>query len=242
MPQSQHTQTPTPGPDSQDPSSGTGPKTPSGGSPERPSYSPVTPTSEEPNLPVPPSLALQHSPAPVVKPDPDFIDTPEAPPVNLDENADAIALRAALSALQFQRQQSLKDIKDLERIKNATIDDPNGFLEHLKASQTDSGIRKGVEVELNSDSDDEESGERQEGNSADEKEPKFPKFPLAQNVIRAPPIEWSKYGVVGEPFEKMHETQRRQPGGTFTGLLPQRTHQVAAPYNPFGDRINQTKK
>ncbi|KPI43613.1 uncharacterized protein AB675_6670 [Cyphellophora attinorum] len=179
------------------------------------SYSPVTPTSSEEALPI------QESTDPNSKSTPEFIDTPEAPPVNLDENTDAIALRAALSILQLQRQQGLRDIRDLEKMKAAAIKDPDGFVEHLKASKNTTAQRDGVEVDVDDDEDSEND------DSAEERsESKFPKFPAAQNVVRAPPIEWAKYGVVGAAL----------------GQPPQDPHQIAAPYKHFVDRNNAPQK
>jgi hypothetical protein len=206
------------------------PKRPASGSPERPSYSPVTPTSSEEALPV------QESTDPNSRSTPEFIDTPEAPPVNLDENTDAIALRAALSILQLQRQQGLKDIRDLEKMKAAAIKDPDGFVEHLRASKNSTTEREGVEVDVDGDEDSET-----DGSAEDASDSKFPKFPAAQNVVRAPPIEWAKYGVVGEPLDKIYKVQQQNPGATL-GQPPQEPHQIAAPYKHFVDRSSAPKK
>ena len=230
MPQSQpglpHTQSPA----SQERSSSN--RASSSGSPERPSYSPVTPTLSEAVLPV--QSVTTNGPPPAPK----FIDTPESQTVNLEENADAIALRAALSILQVQRQQSLKDIRDLDRMKAAAIEDPAGFVEHLKASDTTTGIRQGVDFDVEDDLSEEDV------KMDDEKPSKLPKFPTAQNIVRMPPIEWAKYGIVGEPLDKMHDQQRRQPGTQPNMSHKQNTregHRIAKPYDPFTDRIEAKK-
>lgn len=196
----------------------------SSGSPERPSYSPVTPTLPEAVLPdQQPGQAL---PRPA-----EFIDLPQALPVSLDDNSDAIAMRAALSILQMQRQQSLRDIRDLDKMKTAAIEDPEAFVEHLKASKLSTNPRQGVDVDC-------DDGSENEAQNNDPSEPQFPRFPTAQNVVRAPPVEWTKYGIVGEPLDKMHEAQRRYPGGSQNS----QPHQIAGPYKPFSDRLNDAKK
>lgn len=196
----------------------------SSGSPERPSYSPVTPTLSEATLP-----NQQYS----QEPSTDFIEQPEALPVSLDDNPDAIAMRAALSILQMQRQQSLRDIRDLDKMKTAAIEDPEAFVERLKAHELSAAPRQGVDVDYD-DPEDED---------ADQAEPRLPRFPDAQNVVRAPPVEWSKYGIVGEPLDQMHELQRRYPGSDLSRTSkPPQPHQIAGPYKPFSDRLTDTKK
>lgn len=202
----------------------------SSGSPERPSYSPVTPTLPEA------VLSTQQSNSQGASRPAEFIDLPEALPVSLDENPDAIALRAALSILQMQRQQSMRDMRDLEKMKKAAIKDPDGFVEHLKANKLSAAAREGVDVDYEDDEDDDEDEKVPEAQSS---ESKFPRFPTPQNVVRAPPVEWSKYGIVGEPLDQMHEFQRRHPGATSLNSQP---HQIAGPYKPFTDRLNDTKK
>lgn len=162
---------------------------------------------------------------------------PEPLPVSLDDNSDAIAMRAALSILQMQRQQSLRDIRDLDKLKTAAAQDPDGFIEHLKATNLSNSTRDSVDVDYDETTEDE--SEEPETSS------KFPRFPSAQNVVRAPPVEWRKYGIVGEPLEKMHEVQRIYPGWTDNGTsVPptQEPHRIATPYKPFTDRLNDKKK
>ena len=94
--------------------------------PRRPSFSPVTPTISHASL-----VSGDHA----ARPAPDWIDEPEPLPLSLEDNADAIALRAAISILQLQRQQSLRDIKALDKMKAAALRDPETFLDDLKAGK-----------------------------------------------------------------------------------------------------------
>jgi hypothetical protein len=214
----------------------TGSNKASSGSPERPSYSPVTPTLPEAVLP---NVIQQSSTSQDSSQPPEFIEQPDPLPVSLDENPDAIAMRAALSILQMQRQQSLRDMRDLEKLKKAAIKDPEGFVEHLKASKLTAAARDGVDVDYGDDEEEDEDGEDEPAQEARKSESQFPRFPGPQNVVRAPPVEWSKYGIVGEPLDQMHEYQRRHPGATTYNTQP---HQIAGPYKPFTDRLNDTKK
>ena len=152
--------------------------------------------------------------------------------LSLDENADAIALRNAISILQIQRQQSIKDIQSLERLRQAALDDPQGFLSDLKDNKLTRPARTGVDV------DDEDSGD----GDADPDRSKFGTIPASQNVVRCPPVNWDKYHVVGESLDRLHEQQRNFPGVTDeqirrSGHPPK--HMIAAPYRPGIDRLEE---
>jgi len=199
-------------------------------SPPRPSYSPVTPTlSHE-------KLAVQEKPD---KPDQQWIDEPPPLPLTLDDNVDAIALRATISLLQMQRQQSLKDIRDLDKTRDAAVDDPRGFADDLRAGK----LKKLMPNEIDFDEVEyEDADDDVEASRANEVASKFGRLPNAQNVARCPPIEWSKYHIVGQPLENMHEMQRRFPGvlekDFATGATPNE-HDVTTPYRPFKDKLNK---
>jgi len=198
----------------------------SSGSPPRPSYSPVTPTLPHPALAVDPADSQTLPP---------WIDEPEAPPVSLDENPDAMALRAAISILQLQRQQSLRDIKELDRIKRVALAEPEAFIKELKAGNLSKPPPTGIDMDVDDSSGDEEMHDNQPGS-------KFGLLPTAQNIIRCPPIEWEKYHVVGEPLDRLHEEQKRYPGTTDNqhGRINQAPeHLVAAPYRPFVDKLEE---
>ncbi|KAL2182722.1 hypothetical protein L209DRAFT_759938 [Thermothelomyces heterothallicus CBS 203.75] len=95
------------------------------------------------------------------------------------------------------------------------------------------------------------------------------RLPRPQNVVRCPPINWAKYGVVGESLDKLHAEQVAAPtpgapmvlgpGGTYefkaggsaedqsrgattAGEQPRRLVGVAAPYNPFRDKLEKKGK
>ena len=159
---------------------------------------------------------------------------PEADPVSLDNNSDAIAMRAAISILQMQRQQSLKDIKDLEKMRRAAADDPEAFVNDLNSGKLTPQPRAVVDVDEEDTSDDEQPDAS--------KDPQFGKFPAPQNVVRAPPIEWSKYHIVGEPLDRMHEVQRRYPGlkeEMLDAVQKPQPHTIASPYKAFADKLDE---
>jgi hypothetical protein len=198
------------------------------GSPERPSYSPVTPTLSQS------SLAGQDDEREEVPPE--WISEPEALPMNLDTNPDAMALRSALSILQVQRRQAIKDMQDLEHMKEAALKDPDRFVKDLQAGKLSRPPKAGIEI------DDIESAAQE--NEAAEDASKFGKFPRPQNVLRAPPVEWAKYHVVGEPLERMHQVQQQYPGLTEAqraGSERPQPHVVAAPYRPFADKLDEAR-
>ena len=198
--------------------------------PPRPSFSPVTPTITQASL----ANVGQDSRPPL-----DWIDEPEPLPISLEDNSDAIALRAAISILQLQREQSLRDIRALDTMKAAALREPESFAENLKAGKLSKSPPSGI-TNLD-DSDDEMTDGPIENDQRASETSKFGKFPNAQNVVRCPPINWDKYHVVGESLDKLHEQQRRRPssGDFLSGDGDQQhEHVIAAPYRPFVDKLN----
>ena len=198
----------------------------SSGSPPRPSYSPVTPTLVHTSL----IDATSEIPA---QPLPEWIDQPEGEPVSLEENADAIAVRAAISVLQMQRQQSLRDIRGLEVMKQTAMAEPEAFVEALKAGRLAKTPASGVELDSESEDDD---------HIQEDVQSKFGKFPPLQNIVRCPPVAWEKYHVIGEPLDKLHEEQRRRPGtkeDAYGNVVLAPEHVIAAPYRPLIDKVDE---
>jgi hypothetical protein len=153
--------------------------------------------------------------------------------VSLDDNSDAIALRAALSILQIQRQQALQDMRDLDKMKKAAIEDPEQFVKDLEDGKLNRSSQGSVAV------DDAEDATEEEKTAS-----RFGQFPSAQNVTRCPPVEWAKYHVVGEPLDRMHEVQQHYPGHNedhHDGTNRPEPHVIAAPYRPFVDRLDRAR-
>ena len=202
--------------------------------PPRPSYSPVTPTLSDTHLP---------SPGHSTRQPPEWIDEPDPLPLNLEDNPDAIALRAAISILQLQRQQSLRDIRNLDKMKAAAIQRPEAFIEDLKAGKLAQPPPVGVvnvDAADSSDDDDDASGGKSRLEAVNKE---FGMLPTSQNVVRCPPIDWAKYHVVGESLDRLHEDQRKRPGsGELTEEDGERVreHVIAAPYSPFVDKIDRS--
>lgn len=196
------------------------------GSPHRPSYSPVTPTLSHTSLVGHDSSELQWN------------DNPRGLPVSLDDNADAIALKATISLLQMQRQQSLKDIRALDKMKKAAMDDPEAFAEELKSGKLKKPTSGTISLD---DAEDSDSDTRL---SSDEVSSRFGKLPNAQNIARCPPVEWAKYHVVGQPLDTMHDLQQRYPGTSEYDRVQDsqiKSREILAPYRPFTDRLDPPK-
>lgn len=182
--------------------------------------------------------------------------TQAPPPVPFSESddADAMALRSAISILQIQRQQSLRDMKTLEEQKRLAVLDPEGFFNAVTAGQIKTPRNGGFSVGPKPDTPAEQPPDRnlEDGTDTDgdeEKKPtepksKFADLPGAQSVVRCPPINWAKYHIVGESLDKLHEEQRARPvsGQPHTeeesGRAP--VHVIAAPYNPWTDRLPES--
>lgn len=188
-------------------------------------------TQQQQQLSYPPPNPIRPEPSPV--------------PISESDNPDVIALRSAISLLQFQKQKALNDIKTLDELKRAAAADPEGFSRELIAGNLSSRHdNQFIDTEIEME-DDDNNEDKPEDEAEEETKPKFAKIPKPQNVVRMPPINWAKYHIVGEPLDKMHEEQRNRP---FAGVPRQDPNQrasehfVAAPYRPLTDRIESPVK
>jgi hypothetical protein len=184
-----------------------------------------------------------------------------------EENADAIALRSAITILQIQRDRCKADIRTLAETKGMAMREPQRFMDNMKSGVAPSGnvqaSKKGqsngmkVETGLEQDEkmdiemEDEQSDGNDSGDDLAEDTNKsastFPAIPRPQNIVRCPPINWAKYHIVGESLDKLHKEQVARP---FQGV-PERdgpatpesiggrasVAKVAAPYTPATDGI-----
>lgn len=183
---------------------------------------------------------------------PSFATEPPPPvPISESENPDAIALRSAISILQLQKQQSLRDIKTLDKMKSAVAADPERFAQELAAGNLSEGDRGGfVNLDLSRDSEDDDEEEEEGGGEGSDSKGKdafanLGKIPTPQNVVRMPPINWAKYQIVGESLDKMHAEQLRRPSsGEPRREESQRApeHTLASPYRPLVDKLESPKK
>jgi hypothetical protein len=193
-----------------------------------PPQQPQQQQQQQPSYPPPNPIRLEPSPVPISESD----------------NADVIALRSAISLLQFQKQKALNDIKALDELKMAAAADPEGFSKELLAGNLTQQDNQFIDIDITMKDDDNDDDDSEEA-AEEEPKSKFGKLPKPQNVVRMPPINWAKYHIVGEPLDKMHEEQRSRP---FVGLPRQDPNQrapehfVAAPYRPLTDRIESPAK
>ncbi|KAK4540789.1 hypothetical protein LTR36_008866 [Oleoguttula mirabilis] len=116
-------------------------------SPVAPDYSPITPKVQ----PVLPASVSTYDGAPAVPP-PDtntqsatpseqiastvqYIPQPPPQPFSSEDSTDAIALRAAISALQFQKKKAQDDLRTLEVTRKHALDNPQEFKDALVAGR-----------------------------------------------------------------------------------------------------------
>ena len=119
-------------------------------------------------------------------------------------------------------------------MKSAALNNPEAFVEDLTAGNLAPAPRTGIDIDDEA-SDDDEAGDRRGSATS------FGKFPSAQNVVRAPPIEWAKYHIVVEPLDRMHEVQRTYPGfkeEMLEAAQKPQPHTIARPYKPFADKLD----
>ncbi|KAG9527212.1 hypothetical protein KCU93_g5362, partial [Aureobasidium melanogenum] len=232
-------------------------------SPQPPPASPLTPPAQ------PAKLASTTQPVPIQQPQPpQFIEQPPTLPFSSHDSSDAIALRAAISSLQFQRLQAQRDLRTLDDIKRQAVERPEEYRKHVIATAQAKPSPPPWTIENSPDQDMEDDDDAVLGaSSTNEQEPLnsqpestakpypisygsmlqsqpakdksqssgFPAIPLPQDVVRCPPIEWSKYNIVGESLDKLHRDQQARPGDAASS---QRDSVVAAPYNPFLDKLD----
>lgn len=199
-----------------------------------PAHRPSDPPRSQPSNP--------YAPIPSARPPPtvQMSEPPQPVPISESTNPDAIALRAAMSILQLQRQQALRDMQTLERQKEAAVADPEAFARDVASGKIkarkmrgvlgpvgevgevqdssngvghgrDEGLQGGVVEHVEDGEAMDEDSENGGDNSTAEVVGAFGEIPSEQNVVRMPPINWAKYHIVGESLDKLHEEQRSRP-------------------------------
>lgn len=233
-------------------------------SPQPPPASPLTPPAQPAKL-----ATTTPSAVPIQQPQPpQLIEQPPSLPFSSHDSSDAIALRAAISSLQFQRLQAQRDLRTLENIKRQAVERPEEYRQHViataqaKSQPPPWAVDDSPDQDMGDDDDALPGASSMNGQESIDPQPEsstkpypssygsmlhspsikstsqpagFPAVPLPQDVVRCPPIEWAKYNIVGESLDKLHQEQQARPGG---GELSQRESLVAAPYNPFLDKLD----
>ena len=159
-------------------------------------------------------------------------------PFSETENPDAIALRSAISVLQIQRGQALKDLKSLEEQKTLAVAAPEKFVQAIANGAIQTQPKKLLDA-LN------EQSRRPDQNGTEDFSQSFGNIPGPQNVVRCPAINWAKYHIVGEGLERLHQQQklRPEPGeperDDESEPEPEKPPKavIAAPYSPWTDKL-----
>jgi hypothetical protein len=222
--------------------------------------------SATPILQLPPRQIFTHT----QQPNQEGIAPPPPVPIRFDDNPDALALKSAIAVLQLQRRKAAEDIRRLQRIKEAALEDPEGFARDLAdgrvvASEGGLGLQASTPDDplSSSSSSSEDEGEddgapkvkKERTKERTEGKKSWHSLPARQNVIRCPPVNWSQYAVVGESLDKLHAEQVAAPtqgtpatvgsGGVyeFKGGVGKKEKLVgiAAPYTPGMDRLPDKK-
>lgn len=248
-----------------DPSTGPSPSAPTTISTSPDPVQPLKSEDRDPSPEPPPASPLTPVAHPVkpAKPQEFIQQPPPSLPFSGDDSSDAIALRAAISSLQFQRLQAQRDLRTLEDVKRLAVEHPEEYRRHVIRTATAKPAPPPWKDTENDKSHDEDtvagavspkahhvpSGQdapeassvsygsmlhRQESNTS-QQNLKFPDVPKPQDVVRCPPIEWAKYNIVGESLDKLHRDQQERPGDFGSS---QRDSVIAAPYNPFVDQLD----
>ncbi|KAI9677894.1 MAG: hypothetical protein M1829_002391 [Trizodia sp. TS-e1964] len=210
------------------------------------------PAAERPSAAPPTSAA-----SPLMPPPP----PPPLPRISSSDNADAIALRSAISILHLQRERSKADLKKLDALKHSAAANPRAFARDLAAGRV-----RSVEPVSGLDA------WQQSPSLPDASLPPLPlppfsahphasrepalfaAIPTPQNVVRCPAINWAKYQIVGAPLSRLHEEQQARPlpgeplarsdssdssayraGADAAEQAPEAL--IASPYRPLLDKI-----
>ncbi|KAI9647566.1 hypothetical protein NHQ30_003951 [Ciborinia camelliae] len=154
------------------------------------------------------------------------IPQPKPQVINFDENPDVLAMKSTITILQLQARNAERDMVALQKIKVRAVGDPEGFVGSLREGERkereEDARRRGrmvaMDGESSSDEDeDKEEGFEMDGGSREEidgvpaGDAKWEKLPKPQNIVRCPPVNWAKYGVMGESLDRLHEDQIRRP-------------------------------
>ncbi|KAL8772256.1 MAG: hypothetical protein Q9209_002468 [Squamulea sp. 1 TL-2023] len=205
-------------------------------SPTSPPFSPITPVMSNE---FPPQSSQRNSglQAPEVYP---------LQPFSESDNPDAIAVRSAISILQIQRQQALRDLMTLEQQKKLAAADPKAFTTALIAGEVKEKSTESLSSQKSFPPHSyniQEQGDEQAASDTETcqktRHPAFGDIPGEQDIVRCPPINWAKYHVLGQPLDVLHEEQRRRP---VDGQHKEEGHRgeehvIAGPYNPLKDRL-----
>ena len=202
-------------------------------SPSAPPYSPITPVLPSAVL-APVSVSHSEESQGVA------VERPLPIPILESDNTDAIALRSAISVLQIQRQQAVRDLRTLEQQKHLATSDLEKFAAELASGVAEKAPKDDLldlwsaehsHGQRNTDG----NGLKVQGDSA------YGPFPKPQNIVRCPPINWAKYHVVGEALDKLHEEQISHPTPgepqKDIDLVRSPEYMIAAPYRPWTDKV-----
>lgn len=160
---------------------------------------------------------------------------PKPQTIDYEHNPDVLAMKSTISILQLQAKNAQRDMVTLQKIKERAMEDPEGFVENLKGEKEKEKVaprgrrrelvdpkrgEEGLPMEIESSSDEDEdenedtemSGTSQaNGVLAPAADAPWEKLPTPQNIVRCPPVNWAKYGVMGESLDRLHEDQVRRP-------------------------------
>ncbi|ESZ98560.1 hypothetical protein SBOR_1010 [Sclerotinia borealis F-4128] len=153
------------------------------------------------------------------------IPQPKPQEINFNENPDVLAMKSTISILQLQARNAERDMVALQRIKERAVGDPEGFVRSLgereRREKEEDMRRKNRKVVVDGDGKSESSSDEDEGSEMEGLQEEnggvaagdatWEKLPTPQNIVRCPPVNWAKYGVVGESLDRLHEDQIRRP-------------------------------
>lgn len=154
-------------------------------------------------------------------------------------------------------------MKTLEAQKQKAMQNPEAFAKDVVSGKIKARGMQGIIPSAEEQDADEHSSDDENIATAQNEIPShsqeskatesFGLIPSAQNVVRMPPVNWTKYHIVGQSLDKLHEEQRRRPSAgqplrdeDFRPRERAVESVVAAPYDPWvdgvGEKVGRTRR
>ncbi|OTB08861.1 hypothetical protein M426DRAFT_316890 [Hypoxylon sp. CI-4A] len=184
-------------------------------SPQRPTYSPITPPLKPTTFPARPTYThSSHQDQVAIAPPP-----PE--PINFHTNPDVLALKSAISILQMQRRRAEADMAKLSQVKTAALAEPEAFIQDLLTKRIGvegerlfvGGVKSDEDQDSDSSSDSDEDMEGADPSAAGQQDPTTSAPPPGEQPAQ------SSIPTNANPAEPS-ATIKTEPGATSTEQPP----------------------
>ncbi|GAB7364932.1 hypothetical protein MBLNU230_g5720t1 [Neophaeotheca triangularis] len=148
-----------------------------------------------------------------------YVPEPPSLPFSSEDSSDAIALRAAISTLQFQRKKAQDDLRALEKIKKLALQDPQHFSNELAAGRVKEERRPGSGMQALLERAGNE-GPDTDTDTDDENEPNVVPGATAEASTTRPPTQQPPQPQPSTSDHEIPNSQPSLPSTSFTFSQP----------------------